>query len=428
MFMMPFQVLGLWLRAVLSLAIIAGGITLLVLWYNNRQTPVVEWQTADGTWVTQDERPADAPENAERRTRWVSWQFGMNRETLFLLAGAALLLKSFGGRLAYLHLLRRSGKPPESPRGKTISVKRPDGTNIHVEMFGPAEGTPIVFIHGWSLNSDEWAYAKVELARDHRVIVWDLPGLGNSTAPADSDLSLEKMARDLDAVLEAVSFTPVVLAGHSIGGMIILTYCKLFPDKLPARVRALVVAQSTYTNPVKTTRFSGLMQALQKPVLEPMAYMMIWLSPMVRMLNWLSFVNGSAQRSTDQSSFSGFETRGQLDFLTKQVVVSDPAVVGRGFLAMFQYDATAVLPAIPVPVLVVAAEHDTTCLPEASEYMARLIPAARLIRLSDGRHCGVFEFHEEFHMAVTGFIASPPFVELGGKKEIQAVQLRSENS
>ena len=403
---MPIQVLGLWLRAVLSLVILAGGIALLVLWYQNRETPVTEWQLVDGTWVVSDQRPAEAAENGEHRTRWVSWRFGMNRETLFLLGGAALLLKSFGGGLLYPRLLRRAGKRPESPRGETVKIKRPDGTEIHVEMFGPSARMPIVFIHGWSLNSDEWAYAKVELAREHRVIVWDLPGLGNSDAPADGDFSLEQMARDLDAVVEAVSFTPVVLAGHSIGGMIILTYCRLFPDKLTARVKALVIAQSTYTNPVRTTRFAALMQTIQKPVLEPLAYLMIGLSPVMRLLNWLSYLNGSAQRSTERSAFSGAETRGQLDSLTKQYVASSPAVVGRGFLAMFQYDATEVLAKISIPVLIVTAEYDSTCLPEASEHMARTIPSARLIRMADGRHCSVFEFHEDFHAAVSGFIAS----------------------
>jgi pimeloyl-ACP methyl ester carboxylesterase len=78
---------------------------------------------------------------------------------------------------------------------------------------------------------------------------------------------------------------------------------------------------------------------------------------------------------------------------------------------MFQYDATAVLPKISVPALIVTADGDTTCLPEASEYMARTIPSARLIRLAKGRHCAVFEFHEEFHAAVSAFVASSHIAE-----------------
>ncbi len=224
------------------------------------------------------------------------------------------------------------------------------------------------------------------------------------------------MAHDLDAVIEAVSFKPVVLVGHSIGGMILLTYCRLFPSKLGSRVRGLVLAHTTYTNPTKTTRFAGLMQALQKPVLEPLCRLMIWLAPVMRGLNWMSYINGSAHRSTSRSSFSGRETRGQLDFLTRMYVAADPAVVGRGFLGMFRYEATDVLSTIDVPVLVVTAEGDKTCVPQASAYMASAIPRAQLINLGEMRHCGLFERHEQFHAAVGQFIAGIETGAQGGTR------------
>lgn len=403
---MPFQVLGIWFRGLLSLALVAGGIALLSLWYSNRATPVVERRQADGTWVRVDERPGDAAQTEDRRIQWVSWQFGWNRETAYLLGGLALLVWSLGGGwLTYPRLLRRGGERPEALRGEGLTIRRPDGTELRVEMFGPENGMPIVLTHGWSLTSEEWYYAKTELAREHRLIVWDLPGLGKSSKPADRNWSLEKLARDLDAIVEEVNFRPVVLLGHSIGGMILLTYCKLFPEKLGRQVQALVVAHSTYTNPVKTTQYAGLMEAIQKPVLEPLAHLMVWLAPVVRALNWMSYANGSAHRSTDRSSFSGRESRGQLDFLTRMYVEADPAVVGRGFLGMFRYDATAILPTIPVPTLVVTAERDNTCRPEASTYMSQTIPGAQLVNLGDGRHCALFEFHEPFHAAVVQFLA-----------------------
>lgn len=67
---------------------------------------------------------------------------------------------------------------------------------------------------------------------------------------------------------------------------------------------------------------------------------MIWLSPLVRVLNWLSYINGSAHRSTERSSFSGRETRGQLDFLTRYYATSAPDVVAHGMLGMLRFDAT----------------------------------------------------------------------------------------
>lgn len=395
----------MWLRGLVSLALIAGGITGLVLWYNHRGMPVVERRAADGSWMLVDQLPADAPDGEDRRKRWVSWQFGANRETAYLLGGIALLLWSVGGGpVVYPRLLSRGGERPQPIRGESLTVHRPDGTEIHVDLFGPPTGIPIVLTHGWSLDSREWYYAKTGLARQYRVIVWDLPGVRQSAKPADRNFSLEQMAHDLDAVVSAVNCQPVVLLGHSIGGMIGLTYCRLFPEKMGKRVRGLVVAQSTYTNPVKTTRFAGLMQALQKPLLEPLAHLMVWLAPVARLLNWMSYANGSLHRSTERSSFSGQESWGHLDFLTRLSVAADPAVVGRGFLAMFRYDATTVLPTISVPVLVLTANGDRSCLPEASTYMARTIPFAEQVTLGEGRHCAVFEFHQEFHSAVSEFV------------------------
>ena len=100
----------------------------------------------------------------------------------------------------------------------------------------------------------------------------------------------------------------------------------------------LVLALSTY-EPVRTTALGGLYSAIQKPILEPLCHLMVWFSPVVRALNWLSYLNGSAHRSTERSTFSGQETRNQLDFLARYTRNASPAVIGRGMLAMFRYDA-----------------------------------------------------------------------------------------
>lgn len=371
MMSMPFQVLGIWLRALFALVLLGAGVYLLTAWYRHRETVVSE-----PVAVAHDDvpRPASAeqPPATEVRTRVVPWQFGFNWETALLLGGLAALGWSFGGGWLCSPRLwrRRADNEPKAERtGDARYLQRSDGSGLHVEFFGPADGDPIVLTHGWGLDGDEWYYAREVLARHYRLIVWDLPGLGGSSRPADRDWSLEKLARDLDAVIDTAS-RPPVLVGHSIGTMIALTYCKLFPEALGTRVRGLVLAHGTYTNPVRTTTKAGLYTALQKPVLEPLCHLMVWLAPVVRVLNWLSYLNGSAHRSTERDSFSGKETRGQLDFMTRSYCKAPPDVVGRGMLAMFRYDATTALPDITVPTLVVTGDRDSTCLPEASRFMA----------------------------------------------------------
>lgn len=414
---MPFQILGIWLRGLLALLLLSGGAYLLREWYVHRSYDVVEPAPAAGFEPTVEgsdeagppQGVPPAPAQGAQQVRRVEWRFGFNRETACLLGGLALLAWSVGGRfLGGPSLWRKRGEdePRSFRHGSVQRLRRPDGSELQVEVYGPEDGMPIILTHGWGLDSDEWYYAKRQLGTQFRLITWDLPGLGKSSRPADNDWSLEKLARDLDAVLTLAGDRPAVLVGHSIGGMISLTFCRLFPEALGRRVCGLVLAQTTYTNPVKTTSMASLYTALQKPVLEPLCHLMVWLAPLVWVLNWLSYLNGSAHRSTERSSFSGRETRGQLDFLARYYLHAWPGVVARGLLAMFRYDATDTLGSIPVPTLVVAGDRDTICTPEASATMNRTIPEARLMTLPDARHCGLFEHHQRFAAGVRDFVAT----------------------
>ncbi|HEX2212505.1 MAG TPA: hypothetical protein VHH12_03420, partial [Mycobacterium sp.] len=110
------------------------------------------------------------------------------------------------------------------------------------------------------------------------------------------------------------------------------------PESLGRRVAGLVLVHTTYTNPVRTTRWAGLLTALQKPVIEPLLHLTIWLSPLVWLMNWLSYLNGSAHRSTRTQSFGGTETWGQLDFAARYMPHASPAVLARGMFGMLAYD------------------------------------------------------------------------------------------
>lgn len=166
----------------------------------------------------------------------------------------------------------------------------------------------------------------------------------------------------------------------------------------------MVLVNTTYTNPVRTTRMAGLKSALQKPLIEPLLHLTIWLSPLVRVMNWLSYLNGSAHRSAERSGFSGRETRGQLDFVARYTPRTSPAVLARGMLGMLRYDATDALPAIPVPTLIVTGDRDPVCKPSASERMRAEIPAATLLALSPAKHQGLIEHHGQFDKAVAAFL------------------------
>jgi len=433
---MPFQILGIWFRGLLSIAILAGGIYLLTRWYDTShvETPapaVAATDEAPPRHAAPDgERPVERTPGTTSRTSQRVFRFdpGWNRPTAYLASAVALLAWALAGSLIVRGLGKLVGGSSSSPsstgspaslppvpgefvndpksdrEGEVHTIRRPDGTELRVECYGPADAPPIVMTHGWGADSTAWYYSKIELAKRFRVIVWDEPGLGRSRKPDDNDYRMEKLAADLGAVLTLAGGRPAVLVGHSIGGMIALTFCKLFPDALGPRISGLVLVHTTYTNPVRTTKMAALCTALEKPVLVPLLHLTIWTWPLVMAMNWLSLINGSAYRSTKNSSFGGTESSGQVEFVARFLPTARPDVVARGMFSMLAYDATATLATIPIPALVIVGDKDTTTLPEAGEFMAKSIPKAELATLSPARHMGLIEHHGRFNQLVAGFV------------------------
>ena len=387
--MIPIFILQAWLLGFLSLGILGGAVYL-----------AHEWLQRSWAWDPVRQVSVFAP------------NFGSNQETmLFSIALLLALIALAGGTIVKVILrLTRPAKPEDGidPRisPKPVSqqrLRRTDGSDLHVEFYGPEDGILIVLTHGWGLHGGEWNYLKRELAGDFRLIVWDEPGLGDSTRPTSRDYSINNLARSLEAVLALAGGKPAILLGHSIGGMIILTFCRLFPSALGSRVSGLVLLHTTPTNPVRTTSGSAFYTAIEKPVLMPLMYLTIALSPLVWLMNWLSYLNGSAHLMNKLSSFGGTETWEQIDFATRFQPQASPAVLARGMLGMMRYDATKTLAAISVPTLVVAGDRDSTTKPEASERICASVPGARLIKLTPAKHLGLIEHHERYAKAVREF-------------------------
>lgn len=408
--LLPIPLLITLLLGLISLAIPIGGLfALYSAWRNYRSLPrYVDWPRRENP--PREHAAAEPEAGAATVSTPPRSPFAQAAVLAPLIAGVLLLLAACFGRLlvesAYPSWGDNDPRPLHSDR--TQELVRPDGTKIHAEIFGPADAPALVFTHGWSTSNTEWYYAKRQLGGSFRLIFWDLPGLGQSTQPDNRDFSLEKMASDLDAVVSLAGGKPVILVGHSIGGMINLTYCRLFPGRLGHQVSGIVQVDTSYTNPVNTTKGAALSRALQKPVAEPILHAMIWFSPVVRAMNWFSYRNGTSQLMNAKSGFAGSETRGQVDLISRYGWESSPAVVARGTLAMFHWDATPVLPAIHVPVLLLVGRQDTTTLPGASEYMQRTIPGARLEEVEPSAHYGLLEQNQRFDAAIARFAQALP--------------------
>lgn len=129
-----------------------------------------------------------------------------------------------------------------------VSVLTRDGVRLAVRDSGPRTGAvcTVVLLHGWCLRNTCWAGVRADLRRRYgpavRVIAPDHRGHGRSSDAALSSYRLEQLALDLADVLTALGVTgPVVLGGHSLGGMVALTYLGLPARQRPVEPAGLVL-------------------------------------------------------------------------------------------------------------------------------------------------------------------------------------------
>jgi pimeloyl-ACP methyl ester carboxylesterase len=118
-----------------------------------------------------------------------------------------------------------------------------EGAQLSALALGPADAQPVVMLHGLvSGNMASWYSAIASpLAAEHRVLIYDQRGHGDSSLPA-AGFDLEQQARDLQAVLtfDGLGTTPVDVVGHSMGALIALHYAL----GQPQRVQRLVLVDA----------------------------------------------------------------------------------------------------------------------------------------------------------------------------------------
>ncbi|KUL42385.1 alpha/beta fold hydrolase [Actinoplanes awajinensis] len=126
-----------------------------------------------------------------------------------------------------------------------------DGVRLHAEITGPADApVTVVLLHGWCLDRRTWRHQVDALSgmgrRTPRVIAYDTRGHGRSSATGRHGATLDQLGDDLAEVLRRLAPTgPVVLVGHSMGGMTIMEYAHRHLAEFTDRVAGLVLVSTT---------------------------------------------------------------------------------------------------------------------------------------------------------------------------------------
>ncbi|WP_067481047.1 alpha/beta fold hydrolase [Actinomadura hibisca] len=157
-------------------------------------------------------------------------------------AGAGLLAQRRALRRLHLRPDPYAGEPFGALRGRPVAVRADDGTRLYAEIDGEDRtDIAVVFSHGWTLTQDSWHFQRKALRGLGRLVFWDQRGHGRSDGGARDDYGLPRLAHDLKAVIDATvpEDTPVVLVGHSMGGMTIMRFADEYADLIGRKVIAV---------------------------------------------------------------------------------------------------------------------------------------------------------------------------------------------
>jgi pimeloyl-ACP methyl ester carboxylesterase len=107
---------------------------------------------------------------------------------------------------------------------------------IHYVIGG--HGPVIVLLHGWPMTWWEWSTVMPSLAKQHTVVAFDLPGLGDSTVPASGGYSAVDTAQRLHQAITALGFGSISILSHDLGVNVAYAYAQLYRDSV-ARLAVL---------------------------------------------------------------------------------------------------------------------------------------------------------------------------------------------
>jgi pimeloyl-ACP methyl ester carboxylesterase len=259
---------------------------------------------------------------------------------------------------------------------KTVDV---GGTPFAYREMGPAAGVPVVFLHHFTAVLDDWDPAVVDgIAAERRVILVDLRGVGGSGGATPD--SVEAMAGDAVAFLEALGLGTVDLLGFSLGGAV----AQVVVEQRPGLVRRLILAGTAPAGDQGPAATGAVLQAaMEKAGAEgkhPKHF--LFFSP----------------TATSQAAADAFLAR--LDERTAdRVAPVTNETIGAQLTALAKWEQSASpagLANVDKPVLVVNGDDDTVFPSISSFNLARLLPDAELSIYPDSGHGGIFQYHDLF--------------------------------
>jgi len=271
----------------------------------------------------------------------------------------------------------------------TSRVRTDDGAELHVETDpAPGAGLNVVLVHGFTASLEEFALQRATLRGRATTVLYDCRGHGRSRRGRVRNPSIDQLGRDLGTVLDrAVPPGPVVLLGHSMGGMTIMSLARQRPELFGPRVAGVfllatssggLVEEGALGVAVRVLRRLGLLQlylvllALWSPVLERFR------RRGTRLGRWWfrRYLFGGDDATP--------ETVTQVQSLLEQTPLP---VVAAFYRTLLDHDEHASLEVLhPLPVTLLVGTDDRLTPLRHSERMAEALPDAELVVVPGAGH------------------------------------------
>jgi pimeloyl-ACP methyl ester carboxylesterase len=272
-----------------------------------------------------------------------------------------------------------------------------DGSEIAYTIEG--EGPELVLTNGVTTSVSFWERLHARWAREHRVLSWDLPGHGDSSpARSASSATIERQPELVVQLMNASHMHTAVQVGWSTGCQIVLeTY-----RRYPGRCRALVLLLGSAGEVLATTKLGvpgrvidGLVRRTPAPVFATLVRLLALgaRGPAGQRVGRALGLIGEATSTRDAARI--VEHLGQLDARTVQLMIASAQ----------RHSAWDLLPAIEVPVLIVAGERDPFAPANTvGALMHARCPRSELVRLPAGTHTALIDHAAEIGDAVDDFL------------------------
>lgn len=350
-------------------------------------------------------------------------------------AAAAATGATAGGVL--LRHQRKRGKP-DPPRpfeqldpDRVRTVQSEDGVPLHVEEIGPPDAPlTVVFLHGYALSLRAFYYQRAALTEQFgdtiRLVFYDQRGHGLSGPSVPGGATIDQLGRDLYTVIDAVVPTgPIVLVGHSMGGMSLLSFALQFPELFAQVGRTGALAKRRKLRAVEAARVTGV--ALVATSAGQMAQVSLGLPALINRLRGplAPMVLRGARRQaylvehsrrvgrdvawviTRRFSFGSTDVSPQVvDFINEIIAGTRIETIADFYPTLMSFDLTPALAVLAhTDVVIVSGDRDLMTPVEHSRAMAATLPSAELVVVPGAGHAVILEQPDVVDRAVADLVA-----------------------